>query len=86
MIRWAIAYHTNSNSPRSRKWYYLARLALDDDKFYCIGRLKSPNGFESNSLATIKRTLKARPDLATFDGVFTDSPSPRDGMEMIQVR
>jgi hypothetical protein len=80
-IRWAIVYHTNSRSPRSRKWYHIARLVRDDDgRFFDIGRLS----FESNCLRVMRKQLAAL-NLDTWQGVYTSPPSPHYQAEMIRV-
>ena len=80
-IKWAIAYHTNSHSPRSRKWYRIVRLVRDDDgRFFDIGQLS----FQSNCLRTMRKQLKAT-NLETWNGVFTSPPSPHYQAEMIRV-
>lgn len=32
--RWGLAYHTNSRSPRAKRWYYIARFAFVDGSWF----------------------------------------------------
>lgn len=77
---WGIAYHTNSNSPRARKWYYVARLIEADGKWWCIGR----HSTVSSNSRKIMREQGLNAGLALLHGVYADAPSPRNGPEMIR--
>lgn len=78
---WGIAYFTNSNSPRARKWYYLARLVKADGKWWELYQISIIH-------PTCRRLQGARAQAQqwnkpTLDGTFTRAPSPRSGTQMI---
>jgi hypothetical protein len=76
---WAIAYHANSNSPRARKWYYVARVARVDGKWWALGRY---DGISGNSRAdVIKAAIDSGLDLKR--GLFEPAPSPRAAGEQV---
>lgn len=82
---WAICYHTNSTSPRARKWYYLARVVQDQDKWFELYRVNSSFEDASNERETREAVLST--GLYTLlHGLFTAAPSPRTGSEIVRVK
>lgn len=53
---WALCFHTNSNSPRAERWYYLSRAVTVDGETYAIGA-RIPLG---NNLRVAKAEIAAR--------------------------
>ena len=80
---WAIAYHTNSSSPRSRKWYRVTRVIRADGKMWELHW--GDSAFASNNYnETRERALNA--GLQLLHGIYTAAPSPSKGSELIRVK
>jgi hypothetical protein len=78
--QWGIAFHTNSHSPRAKKWYRVTRVIQADGKWFEL--YWHPDiALRSQSRKKIREAaLDAGLDL--LHGVFHDPPSPRVGNEL----
>ena len=56
---WAIVYTTYSRSPRSRRWYHVARVAFDGGVWFELYWAPDIN-FRNNNLAALRKYAKAR--------------------------
>ena len=82
---WAIAYHTNSDNPRSQKWYYVTRMVKVDGKWWELYRWSAPAGHKTVTPNNRKavREFALEYGLALLHGVFTSAPAPRQAGEMV---
>lgn len=81
---WAIAYHTNSRSPRALKWYRVTRLVHADGKWFELYWHPDVN-YRRNNVQHIRDIAKVN-ELTLLPGVWRDAPSPRNGPEMERVK
>lgn len=78
---WAIAYHSNSLSPRGKKWYYVTRVVRADEKWWELYRHPDPMLTSRNKIAI--REMALIEGLPLLHGLFHSAPSPRNGSEMV---
>jgi hypothetical protein len=78
--RWGIAYHSNSHSPRARKWYRVTRLIQADGaifELYWHPDLKLRGGSRMMVWAAAKAA-----GLDVAPGTYRDALAPRVGSVM----
>ena len=78
---WAIAYHTNSYSPRARRWYRVTRLIEADGKLFELYWHPSES-LRGNSLASLRAKAKES-GIDLMPGTYTAAQF-RSGAEMIR--
>jgi hypothetical protein len=79
---WAIVYHTNSSSPRAKKWYHVARVIEADGKLFELYWHENVNLRHDN-----KKLIRARMKELGIDlspGIYCDAPSPRIGSVIVR--
>lgn len=79
--QWGIAYHSNSNSPRARKWYRVTRLVYADSKWWEL-YWHSDSTLRGDSLAKLRAAAK-HAGLTLLPDLFAEAPAPRHGPEMV---
>lgn len=80
---WAVAFHTNSHSPRARKWYRVSRMVIVDGMTFEIYWHQNAN-LRGDNLATVRK-LAHDANVILAPGVYTDAESPKLGSEMRRV-
>lgn len=82
--QWAICYHCHSLGPRSRRWYYVARLIEADGMWFELYWHPDNAKIAAKSQPeTRRRALEHGIKLAK--GLYRDAPSPRKGSVMERV-
>lgn len=74
---WAICFHTNSNSPRALKWYYVARVIEADGKLWELHWHPALHLRSNNRKDIRERALDA--GLPLLLGVYKQTTEPRGG-------
>jgi hypothetical protein len=68
VLRWVIAYHTNSHSPRARKWYRVSRVVFTEGR--CFELYWHPDqDFRGNDRSAIRKAAIAA-GLEPMPGVY----------------
>jgi hypothetical protein len=83
--RWGIAYHSNSHSPRARKWYRVSRLVFADGGWFELYWHAEPS-LRGDNLKALQH--KARDyGLDLIPGLFRDiqQQATRRGGEMERI-
>lgn len=74
---WAIAYHTNSHSPRAARWYRVARMIVVDEQTF---ELYWHPSLETRGKSRVAIAAAAKAiGLELASGTFRDAPWPRSG-------
>lgn len=77
---WAVLYNSNSSNPRSRRWYYIARVILVDGQwhelYYIYRHQPYEHGSTGSSLTEIRKYAAER-GYPILPGVFSRAGSPR---------
>ena len=68
--RWAVAYHTNSHSPRARKWYRITRVIYVDSRWFEL-YWHPAAALRSNDRVSIRKAAQLA-GLDPLPGLFTD--------------
>lgn len=77
---WALAYHTNSHSPRARKWYRVSRLIAADGAVFEL--YWHPDVlFRGNSREKIRTDAKVY-GIELVPGVWREVAGPSNGKQM----
>jgi hypothetical protein len=84
---WAIAYSTNSSSPRAQKWYRVVRVVEADGKLWEL-YWHTPDAdkrvMTRGSNRDQVREAALRAGLKLVAGLYKDAPSPRHGSELVR--
>lgn len=81
---WALCYHSNSFSPRARRWYYVARLIKTDGLWFQLYRHPESTKLSARSLPETRKRA-AEHGVKLLPGVYRNAPSPRIGDVMERV-
>jgi len=81
-VCWAIAYHSNSHSPRATRWYRIVRLAFVDGAWFEL-YWHNPT-ISLDNKAEVRRRAEEQ-GLTVRKGLFTTPRQNRHGNEMVQV-
>ena len=78
--RWALAYHTNSRSPRARRWYRVSRMVYVDGGWFEL-YWHPDTGLRGDNQVFVRRAANTQ-GLDVLPGLFRDKQAPRRGGEM----
>lgn len=77
---WGIVYSTNSNSPRAKRWYHVARVIKVDGMWFEM-YWSSAEGTRDDNQKRVRDAAWAA-GLKPLDGLFHDYPAPRIGSRL----
>lgn len=70
IARWAVAYHSNSHSPRARRWYRLTRVVFVDGRCFELHWHPDVN-MRGNSLVSMRKTARLA-GIEILPGIYRD--------------
>jgi hypothetical protein len=76
---WAIAYSTNSRSPRAQKWYRVVRVIFVDGKWWEL-YWNDDVTLRGKNRTELYNTAKAR--MSVMPGVFSNPETPHSANEL----
>jgi hypothetical protein len=75
---WALCYHTNSYSPRAKKWYYVARLIVVDGEAFELYWHHDPE-LRGNNAKELRKRAGETHGLVLIGGIWKSARSETTG-------
>jgi len=82
-VCWVISFHSNTASPRSKRWYRIVRITFVDGAWFELYWHQDPELRGNNEAALRKKARGYGLDLRK--GLFTTPRDYRLGNEMVQI-
>jgi len=84
---WALCYHTNSHSPRAKKWYYIARVIEVDGMLFELYWLPDNRVKRGSNRLEVRAAAAGPGGVALRPGVYTQYRGPSvGGSQLTQVQ